>query len=1213
MYNPSKKVTELLSEYLEFDAEQIKIGIWSGHLSLRNVQLRADSFYPLLNHASVRAACADSSKEVDPTCRPPLRFKVVSGTVGEFDIQIPWKRLVWGQGDVRVQLRNVVLVLALETRQETTEREERDRRGKNAATPLRRRSRFNSIGGNNDTDTAKTGSTAQEQDSNQQRSRRVKKQKRLREAERRISQGRSLGPWLAHLQKKDLEEERAQSLLQLGTPGREQASNLNKWFQGTIQDFFWRFYAGLQLNVENIRVMIVQDGVEIGLIVPSVDVAAGKHEPRTREMDQNQSEGSTANTTEIMTDSSILSNAPADVIYEGEHDDGEHVEKSMQVSQLGVYIRSITVPTDSSQSYQLPPDISPRDFLIRPVDIGFRYSQFFPFPPEKRKKKAMQGKPEIVQIEPTDNASSMGSKTRRSKRDKSSSYSTPSVNTPTRQITVIEDEQLSQASTTGLPLPQMKWRSSITEQRKAPFSSALNSSSTARGSFKRRTSLWAPPMKGTELPGFAPVSGDLQASMLEIPTNTVPLVQPQNMVRTARSIKARVSENELATRFDGKCSVGIIQFACSSKQCRLLAAFITGSVRLQNGRPTTTIRALREQTQKLRRSVNMKPPVISVGGLPRNSSSDSDDSGSPRARLDLNIVEAERSQVIASWWQYCAGAVLWEVRQRRRLRRAFKERFLSFDWEKQRYRRSEYIRLYIHLMLRKQSYTLESTPTMPTLVDEDLMLIEDELPIEQILLYRSLAHALQIQGETKMPASILGLRRIITDSMKEGGTDRSVTDQATRMHTVGENISGSALTHIEAHCETCRNRRDTHEKDILPVYNPKTPWSILSQERTDADESSLLSMRTGDLGLSVVADADSVGDEVTGLLYSFDLNIEQLQCMIIEDYIGDDSPVCPFNDGGSTASDAQLSNVSVLTDDFRHEKTDYPFAKDQDNLECQLDPTADYFIFSLPEKTFLRLVISSVDFSLLGNFGRFNSISFCVCKVEAFGETENNRLLCMGTGPLALSQDVVVSTMAPPLLEKGVSMTSGRRAIVLSLMSRDRGIGTALQVDAATVKLTPDVEAIDRVVAFAAQNSIRPPQSILPRSPMDDLRLHVLRQSSVSFFIRLNTSARINGFEVFMKPTTPFLSSSESPSRCQDESPLCIVRVNLIEFYSGTAVNGLSSGGTFSLHEGPTHAQHKLNTRRLKLLGDKELGWSESVFTNKWVSNIPQMLVRASS
>ena len=125
MYNPSKKVTELLSEYLEFDPEELRVGIWSGDLSLRNVNLRQEAIYPLLN---------SFTSTTTPDGRPPLRFQLLQGTIGALDMKIPWKRLVWGNGDVKVTLRNVVLVVTVESRDETRQRLAR-KKSRRASTP----------------------------------------------------------------------------------------------------------------------------------------------------------------------------------------------------------------------------------------------------------------------------------------------------------------------------------------------------------------------------------------------------------------------------------------------------------------------------------------------------------------------------------------------------------------------------------------------------------------------------------------------------------------------------------------------------------------------------------------------------------------------------------------------------------------------------------------------------------------------------------------------------------------------------------------------------------------------------------------------------------------------------------------------------------------------------------------------------------------------
>ena len=112
MYNPSAKVTELLSKFLEFDPEQLELGIWSGDLSLKNVNLRKDAVNPLLNETAMKP-------HMKPLKRAPLHLNLVSGKVGHMRMKIPWKKLVWGQDAVRLEISDVMIVLSLQSREET--------------------------------------------------------------------------------------------------------------------------------------------------------------------------------------------------------------------------------------------------------------------------------------------------------------------------------------------------------------------------------------------------------------------------------------------------------------------------------------------------------------------------------------------------------------------------------------------------------------------------------------------------------------------------------------------------------------------------------------------------------------------------------------------------------------------------------------------------------------------------------------------------------------------------------------------------------------------------------------------------------------------------------------------------------------------------------------------------------------------------------------
>jgi len=46
---PSKRLTDFLTTYFEFDSNQLSLGLWSGDLKIQNVNLRKEAFDPLLN------------------------------------------------------------------------------------------------------------------------------------------------------------------------------------------------------------------------------------------------------------------------------------------------------------------------------------------------------------------------------------------------------------------------------------------------------------------------------------------------------------------------------------------------------------------------------------------------------------------------------------------------------------------------------------------------------------------------------------------------------------------------------------------------------------------------------------------------------------------------------------------------------------------------------------------------------------------------------------------------------------------------------------------------------------------------------------------------------------------------------------------------------------------------------------------------------------
>ena len=85
--------------------QQVSLGIWSGHLSLHQVQLRNDTINALL--------VQQQQQQHSP------RVQLVSGTIGSLDIQIPWQQFWSGRPQTnsrgtKVTLNNVVLVVTLD-------------------------------------------------------------------------------------------------------------------------------------------------------------------------------------------------------------------------------------------------------------------------------------------------------------------------------------------------------------------------------------------------------------------------------------------------------------------------------------------------------------------------------------------------------------------------------------------------------------------------------------------------------------------------------------------------------------------------------------------------------------------------------------------------------------------------------------------------------------------------------------------------------------------------------------------------------------------------------------------------------------------------------------------------------------------------------------------------------------------------------------------
>ncbi|KAG7355258.1 vacuolar-sorting-associated protein 13 C-terminal domain containing protein [Nitzschia inconspicua] len=523
MYNPSQKVTDLLSKFLEFDPTQLELGIWSGDLSLKNVELKKETIHPLLNKRLLQKNKQQQQQQKQKNYttemaslhqqqqqqqrrnkqkfslkKPPLAVKLVRSNIGMMRLQIPWKRLVWGQGSVHVEISDVHIVLAFQSREETEaeierlqEEEERKRRRKNNNNNTNTTSADNPTTTDTITSDNHNNNNSNKKETSFSKAYREAKQRRLREAEKKQLAGQPIAQWLETLHQKNAIAREAQKVVQSGalkqgslhrhkkgtathhsateTGGRIKEGRLDKFLKSFSSDLFWRFFAGVEGSIKKARIVIVQDGVEVGCIIQSIDVVAGQDGTKINFTNLNSTNTTTteedwvshpstgsanpaaaATTTNTPTrnttmtppkmegppmsgyaaalDEGVSAESPHPTQYESACDDGEHVDKTLKQQGFGIFVRKEANMTKIPPQLRFSTSVSADDYILLPVNLNLSFSFFYPYPPERRKTKKV-AIPSTSDETPTtaihsglsvvsESAASTDTKQRRGKRDK---------------------------------------------------------------------------------------------------------------------------------------------------------------------------------------------------------------------------------------------------------------------------------------------------------------------------------------------------------------------------------------------------------------------------------------------------------------------------------------------------------------------------------------------------------------------------------------------------------------------------------------------------------------------------------------------------------------------------------------------------------------------------------------------------------------------------
>jgi len=411
---------------------------------------------------------------------------------------------------------------------------------------------------------------------------------------------------------------------------------------------------------------------------------------------------------------------------------------------------------------------------------------------------------------------------------------------------------------------------------------------------------------------------------------------------------------------------------------------------------------------------------------------------------------------------------------------------------------------YIHVHLNK---TGDSKGELQALKNE-LLAIEDELAVEQIIIYRSLARAVFVRGGNQMPKSILELHDESRDLAKKvSSPSGSKGKTGFRSVKKSSNEFPSVLLLMEKQGEIARNRSKAGSEDPLPQYLAQLSsgqvgiglnrLSSLHDETTIAHTIDTGAVRIARKKAFQLSDMSVTGKN--GMLISFSMSMEKLEIVVVEEvdsfrgYAGPPS-LTPASESSESGSKLALSDVSVLTDDkrFFQDGEDQEVVEEEGTDEPPVMSSTDFLIFQVPENVLVRIAVSPVEFSILARSGGSQNINVKVGEVFVL-DGDDKHLFSIG----------VTSKKDAPVPEIEVGRKSQRDdlktldaadAVSLSLVMNKSG--NILQCDTSPVRVQLEIEVLKKLQDFYNQPSAIFPGQVISPSPQEQVRLYILRQST---------------------------------------------------------------------------------------------------------------------
>lgn len=327
-FGPSKRLSEFLSTYFEFEPNQLKLGVWRGKINMHNLLFKKAAFDPLLKKCKSKPNISvhefmSKAHLVDENISDCsfLDLKLVSGNIGHLDVKVPWQSLlVGGSEKVEVVLKDVVIRLAVESSM-SSELQKRD----NALRGIYEESKPND---------ANVLSILE----------RKWKEKMIEIAMKCLEDGKDI-PSPQEFENLKVEFIEEEENCEEDTVIGEHRSFMERFVGSFASTLGWRVGKDLKLSIENLKIIMVQDNVELGLHVSRIDIG----EDVIQDVDASE-------------DFSSVTTSQNSKMSEEKHLVSDTMKKCLIISKLGIFVKE----AKSYEGYNSVPDA--KVFIFKPTN-----------------------------------------------------------------------------------------------------------------------------------------------------------------------------------------------------------------------------------------------------------------------------------------------------------------------------------------------------------------------------------------------------------------------------------------------------------------------------------------------------------------------------------------------------------------------------------------------------------------------------------------------------------------------------------------------------------------------------------------------------------------------------------------------------------------------------------------------------------------------------